>query len=139
MVRLAPHIDKTPVSNVDEGKKCPVQAPAAGRSGGTVPRQQSESNDSVCADSGNVRKRAVVESVRIMGVRRIRTGDGVWRWQTGGNTSADDSYSGDSRPSLPLASPSCPRYIERMFLLRRCINQPIHYLHLCRSLYSNRL
>jgi len=57
----------------------------------------------------------------------------------------------DSRPSLrapaqetvfrpfPLASPSGPLYIERMFLLRLCINQSIHYLRLYRSLYSNSL
>jgi len=55
----------------------------------------------------------------------------------------------DSRPSLrapaqetvfrpsPLVSPSGPLYIERMFLLRLCINQSIHHLHLYRSLYSN--
>jgi len=55
----------------------------------------------------------------------------------------------DSRPSLrapaletvfrpfPLASPSGPLYIERMFLLRLRINQSIRYLHLYRSLYSN--
>jgi len=55
----------------------------------------------------------------------------------------------DSRPSLrapaqetvfrpfPLASPSGPLYIERMFLLRLCINQSIRYLRLYRSLYSN--
>jgi len=55
----------------------------------------------------------------------------------------------DSRPSLrapaqetvfrpfPLASPSGPLYIERMFLLRLCINQSVHYLRLYRSLYSN--
>jgi len=58
----------------------------------------------------------------------------------------------DSRPSLrsapaqetvfppfPLASPSGPLYIERMFRLRLCINQSVHYLRLYRSLYSNRL
>jgi len=56
----------------------------------------------------------------------------------------------DSRPSLrapaqeavfrpfPLASPSGPLYIERMFLLRLCINQSIRYLRLYRSLYSNK-
>jgi len=38
---------------------------------------------------------------------------------------------------FPLASPSGTLYIERMFFLRRCINQPIHYLRLYRSLYSN--
>jgi len=38
---------------------------------------------------------------------------------------------------FPLASPSGALYIERMFLLRLCINQPIHYLRLYRSLYSN--
>ena len=38
---------------------------------------------------------------------------------------------------FPLASPSGVLYIERMFLLRLCINQPIHYLRLYRSLYSN--
>jgi len=55
----------------------------------------------------------------------------------------------DSRPSrrapaqetvfrpFPLASPSGPLYIERMFLLRLCINQSIRYLRLYRSLYSN--
>ena len=55
----------------------------------------------------------------------------------------------DSRPSLrapaqetvfrpfPLASPSGPLYIERMFLLRLCINQSIPYLRLYRSIYSN--
>ena len=37
----------------------------------------------------------------------------------------------------PLASPSGPLYIESVFLLRSCINQLIHYLHLYRSLYSN--
>jgi len=48
----------------------------------------------------------------------------------------------DSRPSLraparetifrpfPLASPSGPLYIERMFLLRLCINQSVQYLRL---------
>jgi len=57
----------------------------------------------------------------------------------------------DSGPSLrapaqetvfrpfPMASPSGPLYIERMFLLLLCINQSIHYLRLYRSLYSNRL
>jgi len=39
---------------------------------------------------------------------------------------------------FPLASPSGALYIERMFLLRLCINQPIHYLRLDRSLYSNK-
>jgi len=38
---------------------------------------------------------------------------------------------------LPLARPSGALYIERIFLLRLCINQPIHYLHLYQSLYSN--
>jgi len=38
----------------------------------------------------------------------------------------------------PLASPSGPLYIERVFLLLSCINQLIHHLHLYRSLYSNR-
>jgi len=38
---------------------------------------------------------------------------------------------------FPLASPSGALYIERMFLLRLCINKPIHYLRLYRSLYSN--
>jgi len=38
---------------------------------------------------------------------------------------------------FPLASPSGALYIERMFFLRRCINQPIHYLRLYRSIYSN--
>jgi len=37
----------------------------------------------------------------------------------------------------PLASPSGPLYIERVFLLRSCINRLIHHLHLYRSLYSN--
>ena len=37
----------------------------------------------------------------------------------------------------PLASPSGPLYIEREFLLRSCINQSIHHLHLYRSLYSD--
>jgi len=37
----------------------------------------------------------------------------------------------------PLASPSGPLYIERVFLLRSCINQLVHDLHLYRSLYSN--
>jgi len=57
----------------------------------------------------------------------------------------------DSRPSLrapaqetvfrpfPLASPSGPLYLERMFLLRLCINQSIHHLRLYRSLYSNKV
>ena len=48
----------------------------------------------------------------------------------------------DSSPSLrapvpetvfrpfPLASPSSALYLERMFLLRLCTNQPIHYLRL---------
>ena len=40
---------------------------------------------------------------------------------------------------FPLASPSGALYIERMFFLQRCINQPIHYLRLYRSLYSNSL
>ena len=40
---------------------------------------------------------------------------------------------------FPLASPSGALYIERMFFLRRCINQSIHYLRLYRSLYSNSL
>jgi len=39
---------------------------------------------------------------------------------------------------FPLACPSGALYIERMFLLRLCINQPIHYLRLYRSLYSNK-
>jgi len=39
---------------------------------------------------------------------------------------------------FPLASPSGALYIERMFLLRLCINQPIHYLRLYRSIYSNK-
>jgi len=39
----------------------------------------------------------------------------------------------------PLASPSGPFYIARVFLLLSCINQLIHHLHLYRSLYSNRL
>jgi len=55
----------------------------------------------------------------------------------------------DGRPSLralaqetvfspfPLASPLGPLYIERMFLLRLCFNQSIHYLRFYRSLYSN--
>jgi len=38
----------------------------------------------------------------------------------------------------PLASPSGPFYRERVFLLLTCINQLIHHLHLCRSLYSNK-
>jgi len=38
---------------------------------------------------------------------------------------------------FPLASPSGVLYIERMFFLRRCINQSVHYLRLYRSLYSN--
>ena len=38
---------------------------------------------------------------------------------------------------FPLVSPSDALYIERMFLLRLCINQPIHYLRLYRSIYSN--
>jgi len=33
--------------------------------------------------------------------------------------------------------PSSPLYIERVFLLRRLINQSIHNLHFSRSLYSN--
>ena len=37
----------------------------------------------------------------------------------------------------PLASSSGPLYIERVFLLRNCINQLIHHLHLYRSLHSN--
>ena len=40
---------------------------------------------------------------------------------------------------FPLASPSGALYIERMFFLRRCINQSVHYLRLYRSLYSNTL
>ena len=39
---------------------------------------------------------------------------------------------------FPLASPSGTLYIERMFLLRLCINQPIHYLRLYRFIYSNK-
>ena len=38
---------------------------------------------------------------------------------------------------FPLASPSGALYIERMFFLRPCINQSVHYLRLYRSLYSN--
>ena len=67
-------------------------------------------------------------SVRIMGVRR---------WRTGASTSGDDSRPSLRAPAretvfrpLPLASPSGPLYIERMFLLRSCINQSVHYLHL---------
>jgi len=40
---------------------------------------------------------------------------------------------------FPLASPSGALYIERMFLLRPCINQSVHYLRLYRSLYSNKI
>jgi len=40
---------------------------------------------------------------------------------------------------FPLASPSSALYIERMFFLRPCINQSVHYLRLYRSLYSNTL
>jgi len=45
--------------------------------------------------------------------------------------------SGASLPSLPLARPWDPLYIERMFRLRLCINQSNHYLHLYRSKYSS--
>jgi len=38
---------------------------------------------------------------------------------------------------FPLASSSGALYIERMFFLRPCINQSVHYLRLYRSLYSN--
>jgi len=60
--------------------------------------------------------------------------------------SADDSSLSLRAPAreavfhpFTLASPSGALYIERMFFLRRCINQSVHYLHLYRSLYSNRL
>ena len=39
---------------------------------------------------------------------------------------------------FPLATPSGALYIERMSFLRHCINQPIHYLRLYRSIYSNK-
>ena len=45
--------------------------------------------------------------------------------------------SGERLLSFPLASPSGPLYVERMFCLLLCINQSIHCLHLYRSLYSN--
>jgi len=58
--------------------------------------------------------------------------------------SGDDSSLSHRAPAretvfrpFTLASPSGVLYIERMFFLRRCINQPIHYLRLYRSLYSN--
>jgi len=58
--------------------------------------------------------------------------------------SGDDSRPGLRAPAretvfrpFPLASPSGPLYIERMFLLQLCINQSIYCLHLYRSLYSN--
>jgi len=38
-----------------------------------------------------------------------------------------------------LAIPSGALYIERMFFLRRCINQSVHTLRLYRPLYSNSL
>ena len=59
--------------------------------------------------------------------------------------SGDDSSLGLRAPAretvfrhFPLASPSGALYIERMFFLRRCINQSVHYLRLYRSLYSNK-
>ena len=61
-------------------------------------------------------------------------------------TSGDDSCPSLRAPAretafrpFPLASPSGPLYIERMFPLRRSINQLIHCLHLYRSRYSNRM
>jgi len=39
---------------------------------------------------------------------------------------------------FPLASSSGALYIARMYFLRPCINQSVHYLRLYRSLYSNK-
>jgi len=59
--------------------------------------------------------------------------------------SGDDSSLSHRAPAqetvfrpFPLASPSGALYIERMFFLRPCINQSVHYLRLYRSLYSNK-
>jgi len=60
----------------------------------------------------------------------------VRRWQ---QPQSPSTGSGVNLPSIPLGESSGALYIERMFFLRWCINQSVHYLRLYRSLYSNRL
>jgi len=45
-------------------------------------------------------------------------------------TESPSASSGNSLPSFTPGGPSGVLYIERMFLLRLCINQPTYNLHL---------